>query len=421
MQPVRTYYSTGERLLVAPSRRALVVPIGLRGDGRGGHRRGDRGRRRGRDGRVRDGRHGRVHRRPRLHDPLGGGPPEGRAAVRPAGGADRAAARVRRGRRRTRPGARRAGRDHRLARAHRPARTGVRSLGLRGQHDLGDGPRARDRLLAVRRLPLSRGTAPRKREAPRHRDGGLDGEPRRAVQRLGVRPRDGRDGARPGHDPPQPRRRSDPRRDRHGARGAHAAAGRARPDRRPRQRPPGALAGTEGRAERGRRGTGLVAHRPQRHAHAGPGGRALGRPARGRRPAGAADGDGPHRRPRAARTVRGEAGLHAARGGVRGRHRRLGAGRRRGRHRGGPGRAGDRGARAPRRRRRCVPARRGVDKPGRQACERRGARRRRQPRRARARGGAAPALGGRARRSSPGWTPRSSSAGRPPRWSTTAS
>ena len=64
------------------------------------------------------------------------------------------------------------------------------------------------------------------------------------------------------------------------------------------------------------------------------GGRALGRPARGRRPAGAADGDGPHRRPRAARTVRGEAGLHAARGGVRDRHRRLGAGRRRGRHRG---------------------------------------------------------------------------------------
>ena len=67
-----------------------------------------------------------------------------------------------------------------------------------------------------------------------------------------------------------------------------------------RVRPPGALAGTEGGAERGRRRTGLVAHRPQRHAHAGPGGRALGRPARGRRPAGAADGDGPHGRPRAA-------------------------------------------------------------------------------------------------------------------------
>jgi putative drug exporter of the RND superfamily len=36
VQPVRTYYSTGERLLVAPSRRALVVPIGLRGDGEEG-------------------------------------------------------------------------------------------------------------------------------------------------------------------------------------------------------------------------------------------------------------------------------------------------------------------------------------------------------------------------------------------------
>ncbi|HET9287104.1 MAG TPA: MMPL family transporter [Gaiella sp.] len=36
VQPVRTYYSTGERLLVAPSRRALVVPVGLRGDGEEG-------------------------------------------------------------------------------------------------------------------------------------------------------------------------------------------------------------------------------------------------------------------------------------------------------------------------------------------------------------------------------------------------
>ncbi len=36
VQPVRTYYSTGERLLVAPSRRALVVPIGLRGEGEEG-------------------------------------------------------------------------------------------------------------------------------------------------------------------------------------------------------------------------------------------------------------------------------------------------------------------------------------------------------------------------------------------------
>ena len=35
VQPVRTFFTTGDQQLVATSRRATVIPIGLRGDGRG--------------------------------------------------------------------------------------------------------------------------------------------------------------------------------------------------------------------------------------------------------------------------------------------------------------------------------------------------------------------------------------------------
>ena len=83
---------------------------------------------------------------------------------------------------------------------------------------------------------------------------GCDGEPRRAVQRLRLRPRDGGDGARPRHDPPQPRDRRDPRRHGHRRRGAHAPAGGALAPRRPCQCPPRAR-GWDGawRRARGRR------------------------------------------------------------------------------------------------------------------------------------------------------------------------
>ena len=111
-------------------------------------------------------------------------------------GAARPAPRLRRRRRGPAPGARGARLDRRRARAHRAPRPGVRPLGLRRQHDLGDGPRPRDRLLAVRRLTVPRGAAARgseKLDAIARRR--LDRVPRRALQRLGVRARDGGDGA----------------------------------------------------------------------------------------------------------------------------------------------------------------------------------------------------------------------------------
>ena len=66
------------------------------------------------------------------------------------------------------------------------------------------------------------------REARRDRRRRVDRVPRGAVQRLGVRARDGGHGAGPRHDPPQPRRGRGARRHRHGGRGADAAAGGAR-------------------------------------------------------------------------------------------------------------------------------------------------------------------------------------------------
>ena len=67
-------------------------------------------------------------------------------------------------------------------------------------------------------------------------------QPGGAVQRVGVRARDARDGARPRHDPPQPGDGRRARRDRHRARRPDAAAGGARAPGRPRQRAPRAVA-----------------------------------------------------------------------------------------------------------------------------------------------------------------------------------
>ena len=118
------------------------------------------------------------------------------------------------------------------------------------------------------------------REARRDRDRRVDGEPRRAVQRLRVRPRDGGDGARPRHDPPQPRDRRDPRRHGHRGRRAHAPAGGALAPRRPCQRPARAVARTARGGERGGGGPRLVARRPLGHTAPARRGRPLRRPSR---------------------------------------------------------------------------------------------------------------------------------------------
>ena len=59
--------------------------------------------------------------------------------------------------------------DHRRARADGARRAGFSALGLRHQHAHRDGPRARDRLLAVHPLPLPRGARSRAGEARRDR------------------------------------------------------------------------------------------------------------------------------------------------------------------------------------------------------------------------------------------------------------
>ena len=107
-----------------------------------------------------------------------------------------------------------------LDRARRP---GVRGLVLRREHDLGDGPRARDRLRAVHPLALPGRARARAGEDRRDRGVRGDGEPGRALQRHRVRARDVRDAPGAGHDPAQPRAGRDPRRHRLGARGADAA------------------------------------------------------------------------------------------------------------------------------------------------------------------------------------------------------
>ena len=134
---------------------------------------GCRGRDQGRDRRRRAGRrrpdgsddHGRVHRRRRLPHALEQGSEGGRALLRAAGGADRAAARLRRRRRGADPGPARDRRDHRRARARRDRRPGLGGLLLRRQHADGDGARARRRLRPLHRQPLPR----RARQAPPRR------------------------------------------------------------------------------------------------------------------------------------------------------------------------------------------------------------------------------------------------------------
>ena len=205
-----------------------------RRDGRPGRQ--GRGGRRGR--RVRGLRDGHGDARSRLQPPLAGGPGERGAQVRSARRADRPAARIRRRRRRAGAVADGDGRDRGRARADGARRAGVRALGLRDQHAHGHGARPRDRLLAVRRLPLSRRAQPGERRARRDRGVGSDREPRGALQRHGLRDRDVRDAARPEHDHAQPRGRGDPRRDRLRRRRAHAPAGGAGPARGQGQRAP---------------------------------------------------------------------------------------------------------------------------------------------------------------------------------------
>ena len=174
--------------------------------GRGGER---AGRLPGLDHRLADGRR-------RLREALRRRPAEGRAADRAARGADRAPARVRRGRGRPRAGAARAAVDRGRGCPDGARRAGVRGLVLRREHDLGDGPRARDRLRALHPLALPGGARPRAREGRRDRRVGCDGEPRGALQRDRVRARDVRDAARARHGAAEPRARRDPRRHRLG-------------------------------------------------------------------------------------------------------------------------------------------------------------------------------------------------------------
>jgi hypothetical protein len=79
----------------------------------------------------------------------------------------------------------------------RAGRAGVRALGLRDQHAHGHGSRARDRLFALRRLPIPGGARPGEGQAGGDRGGRRYGEPCRAVQRQCVRRRHARDVARP--------------------------------------------------------------------------------------------------------------------------------------------------------------------------------------------------------------------------------
>ena len=228
----RTFFANGDEALVSEDRHATIVPVVLTEDdveALVSHVESVRG------GRVRRLRHGRGDGRARLQPALAGGPREGRAPVRAAGGAHHPAARVRRGRRRARAAADGDRLDRRGAGHDRSARAAVRALDLRREHAHGDGPRARDRLLAVRRLPVPRGARARARRARRDRGVRGDRLAGGALQRHGVRGRDVRDAARAELDHALAGGGRDPRRDRVRGRGADAAAGRAGADRRRRE------------------------------------------------------------------------------------------------------------------------------------------------------------------------------------------
>ena len=81
-----------------------------------------------------------------------------------------------------------------------------------------------------------------------------DGQPRGALQRLGVRDRADRDAARALERDEEPGGRGDRGRDRLGGRGADAATGAARAARRPRQRAADPVRGAARRARRGASG-----------------------------------------------------------------------------------------------------------------------------------------------------------------------
>src|SRR5215218_8139828 len=117
----------------------------------------------------------------------------------------------------------------------------VVALGLLREHAHGHGSRPRDRLLALRRLPVSRGARRRARRARRDRRLERDREPRRPVQRLRLRDRAHRNVARALEHHEEPGRRGDRGRDRVGVRGADAAARAAGAARRPRERAAAAL------------------------------------------------------------------------------------------------------------------------------------------------------------------------------------
>ena len=225
---------TKDESLVSKDRHATMVPIVTRGDEVAPARRpgavGERpGRFPGLDHRHADGRR-------RLREALRGGPAEGRAADRAAGGADHPRARVRGGRGGPRAGAARPALDRDRGRTDCARRPGVRGLVLRREHDLGDGARARDRLRALHPLAVPGRARARAREDRRDRRLRGDGEPSCSLQRHGLRARDVRDAAGARHGPAQSRAGRDPRRHRLGARGADAAARSSEPARRPGQR-----------------------------------------------------------------------------------------------------------------------------------------------------------------------------------------
>ena len=133
--------------------------------------------------------HRHPHRRKRLRHALAERPEERRARLRAPGRARDPRARLRRCRRRARPGADGDRLDHRRDRPRHAALARVQPLGLHREHAHRDGARARDRLLALRHLALPRGARGRRRRGARDRARRSDGEPGGALQRQHLRGR----------------------------------------------------------------------------------------------------------------------------------------------------------------------------------------------------------------------------------------
>ena len=233
-----------------------------RGAGRAGRGAGER---RGLPGRH----HGGSHREPRLRQAVAEGPRDGRARVRLAGGADRPRARLRSRGRRDRAGADGDPLDHRRARPRGARLSRVHALGVHREHAHGDGARARNRLFAVHRLALSRGAGARLAQGRRDRASRCDGEPRGAVQRQHVRDRAARHVHRPDLDHAEPRARRDPRRHRLGRRRADPAPRVPQPPRGSRELVPGAVPRAKPWPHRFGGGSVLAPHRDPGFAEAG--------------------------------------------------------------------------------------------------------------------------------------------------------